>query len=55
MADNLLIIAAGGGIAAIVGLVVAVLASGRIRRHGLIGTIRTELSPASKLKNPYRG
>lgn len=55
MGDNILVMigcaAAGGGLA----LVFALVLSATIRRRGLLGAIRREVSATARLRNPYRG
>jgi hypothetical protein len=53
--ENFLVILGAGGAALIVALVTALLTSQRIRRHGLFGALRHEISATSRIRNPYRG
>jgi len=55
MTLNILTIAACLGIAAVVSLLVGLLFSARVRRHGVLGSLRDQFSGASKFNTPYKG
>jgi hypothetical protein len=55
MLENLLTIVAVAGAAGVVTALGSILFSARIRRHGVVGALRSEYSQRSKLINPYRG
>ncbi len=53
--ENLLVILGAGGVAFVVALVAALLTSQRVRRQGLFGALRQQISTSSRIRNPYRG
>ena len=53
--ENLLALAGIGAVAFVVAFIAAVLSSARVRKHGVLGSIRQEISTGSRYRNPYRG
>jgi hypothetical protein len=53
--ENLIVILICCAVAGLVTLVGALLTSERVRRHGLLGALRTHFSATSRLRNPYQG
>lgn len=54
MANLLGVLGCGLGAGA-VALIAALVTSERVRRKGLVGTVRDEFSTTQHLKSPYRG
>ena len=55
MTLNILTLVACLGLAAVVSLLVGVLFSARVRRHGVLGSLRDQFSAASRFNSPYKG
>ena len=53
--ENYLVILGVGAGAFVIAFAFAALSSERVRRQGLFGAARRQVSPTSRLRNPYKG